>query len=279
MVRRRAGRDVLVRDVSDGVARAVRGRALPHDRLARRASRGRHLDGRVRSAALGARRARALLRRGRSLARDPADVLAGRRGDALLHPAIAQARLRQRPRQERPQEERSVRHAPRRSGSRGARAFPLRALRHRGQVPARRDHVFLRPVPRRARRGARGRPRNRRPRLAVLEEGVPRVRARALDPAFLRGGGAMSSSAVTAPAAGRLVTARRLVLFDIDGTLLSAGPPARTAFQTALEDIFGTSGDIDGYAFEGRLDPLIAVSYTHLRAHETDSYLVCRLLL
>src|SRR5680860_1754704 len=25
--------------------------------------------------------------------------------------------------------------------------------------------------------------------------------------------------------------------------------------------------------------PLIAVSYTHLRAHETDSYLVCRLLL
>ena len=27
------------------------------------------------------------------------------------------------------------------------------------------------------------------------------------------------------------------------------------------------------------LDKLISVSYTHLRAHETDSYLVCRLLL
>src|SRR5680860_705796 len=27
------------------------------------------------------------------------------------------------------------------------------------------------------------------------------------------------------------------------------------------------------------LSPFIAVSYTHLRAHETDSYLVCRLLL
>ena len=26
-------------------------------------------------------------------------------------------------------------------------------------------------------------------------------------------------------------------------------------------------------------DSIIAVSYTHLRAHETDSYLVCRLLL
>ena len=53
------------------------------------------------------------------------------------------------------------------------------------------------------------------------------------------------------------VTARRLVLFDIDGTLLSAGPPARTAFRTALEDVFGTCGDADGYAYEGRLDPLI----------------------
>ena len=52
-------------------------------------------------------------------------------------------------------------------------------------------------------------------------------------------------------------TARRLVLFDIDGTLLSTGPHARSAFATALEDVFGTSGDVDGYAFEGRLDPLI----------------------
>ena len=52
-------------------------------------------------------------------------------------------------------------------------------------------------------------------------------------------------------------TAKRLVLFDIDGTLLSAGPPARTAFRTALEDVFGTCGDADGYAYEGRLDPLI----------------------
>src|SRR5665647_3024150 len=27
------------------------------------------------------------------------------------------------------------------------------------------------------------------------------------------------------------------------------------------------------------IDGIVAVSYTHLRAHETDSYLVCRLLL
>jgi phosphoglycolate phosphatase-like HAD superfamily hydrolase len=50
---------------------------------------------------------------------------------------------------------------------------------------------------------------------------------------------------------------KRLVLFDIDGTLLSAGPAARTAFASALHDVYGTSGDVDGYPFEGRLDPVI----------------------
>jgi len=50
---------------------------------------------------------------------------------------------------------------------------------------------------------------------------------------------------------------KRLVLFDIDGTLLSTGPVARTTFASALQDVYGTSGDVDGYAFEGRLDPLI----------------------
>ena len=65
----------------------------------------------------------------------------------------------------------------------------------------------------------------------------------------------MSASAVVKDV--KDATAKRLVLFDIDGTLLSAGPPARTAFRTALEDVFGTCGDADGYAYEGRLDPLI----------------------
>ena len=67
------------------------------------------------------------------------------------------------------------------------------------------------------------------------------------------------SARSAAPAVARVVKAKRLVLFDIDGTLLSAGPSARTAFQSALVDVFGTSGDIDGYAFEGRLDPHIVM--------------------
>src|ERR1035441_5257736 len=56
---------------------------------------------------------------------------------------------------------------------------------------------------------------------------------------------------------GVVAGTKRLVLFDIDGTLLAAGPPARTAFASALHDVYGTSGDVDGYAFEGRLDPVI----------------------
>lgn len=48
-----------------------------------------------------------------------------------------------------------------------------------------------------------------------------------------------------------------LVLFDVDGTLLSAGPTARLVFEEALVETFGTAGDIDGYRFEGKLDPII----------------------
>ena len=41
-----------------------------------------------------------------------------------------------------------------------------------------------------------------------------------------------------------------------------------------LKKIVDATGAGDAF-----LGGLIAVSYTHLRAHETDSYLVCRLLL
>ena len=56
---------------------------------------------------------------------------------------------------------------------------------------------------------------------------------------------------------GARVAAKRLILFDVDGTLLSSGVAARTTFASALRDVYGTSGDVEGYAFEGRLDPLI----------------------
>ena len=50
----------------------------------------------------------------------------------------------------------------------------------------------------------------------------------------------------------------RLVLFDIDGTLLSAAGAAAPPFRQALEAVFGTAGPLEGYSFAGRTDPEIA---------------------
>ncbi len=54
-----------------------------------------------------------------------------------------------------------------------------------------------------------------------------------------------------------LPSAERLLLFDIDGTLLSSGKGGLRAFVDALTEIFGTSGDVENYRFEGKLDPII----------------------
>jgi phosphoglycolate phosphatase-like HAD superfamily hydrolase len=49
---------------------------------------------------------------------------------------------------------------------------------------------------------------------------------------------------------------RRLVLFDIDGTLLSCRVSAR-AFEAALQEVFGTMGDVERYDYSGKTDPQI----------------------
>ena len=49
----------------------------------------------------------------------------------------------------------------------------------------------------------------------------------------------------------------RLILFDIDGTLVTGGP-AKDAFHVALVDAFGTTGAIDVHEFSGKTDPQIA---------------------
>jgi len=51
----------------------------------------------------------------------------------------------------------------------------------------------------------------------------------------------------------------KLVLFDIDGTLLSCGPQVRPLFAGALMEVFGTTGAIDAYDFTGRTDPGIVL--------------------
>lgn len=52
---------------------------------------------------------------------------------------------------------------------------------------------------------------------------------------------------------------RRLVLWDVDGTLLSARGAGRRALARALERVYGTAGHIDGYDFRGKTDPRIVL--------------------
>jgi phosphoglycolate phosphatase-like HAD superfamily hydrolase len=47
----------------------------------------------------------------------------------------------------------------------------------------------------------------------------------------------------------------RLLLFDVDGTLVDCGRQPLAPFATALVEVFGTAGDIDGYNFSGCTDP------------------------
>ncbi len=49
----------------------------------------------------------------------------------------------------------------------------------------------------------------------------------------------------------------RLILFDIDGTLVEGGP-AKGAFHTAMMATFGTAGPIGSHSFAGKTDPQIA---------------------
>lgn len=51
---------------------------------------------------------------------------------------------------------------------------------------------------------------------------------------------------------------RKLVLFDIDGTLLSTDGAAGRAFEAALIDVYGTTGPLSEVSFAGKTDPQIA---------------------
>ncbi len=46
----------------------------------------------------------------------------------------------------------------------------------------------------------------------------------------------------------------RLILFDIDGTLVSSSRTGRKALGQALREVFGTDGELDTYEFAGKTD-------------------------
>jgi phosphoglycolate phosphatase-like HAD superfamily hydrolase len=63
---------------------------------------------------------------------------------------------------------------------------------------------------------------------------------------------------------------KRLILFDIDGTLLSTGGAARRAFERAMLQVYGTAGPIATHRFDGKTDPQIARELLHLEGRAGD---------
>ncbi len=59
----------------------------------------------------------------------------------------------------------------------------------------------------------------------------------------------------------------RLILFDIDGTLLWTDGAGRRAIQRALLDEMGTAGPIEQYRFDGKTDPQIVRELMTLVGH------------
>jgi phosphoglycolate phosphatase len=61
----------------------------------------------------------------------------------------------------------------------------------------------------------------------------------------------------------------KLVLFDIDGTLLLSDGAGRRAIQRALREVFGGTGPAD-YHFDGKTDPQIVRELMRLEGHSDD---------
>jgi phosphoglycolate phosphatase len=59
----------------------------------------------------------------------------------------------------------------------------------------------------------------------------------------------------------------RLILFDIDGTLLWTAGAGRRAIHRAMLDETGTAGPIEGYRFDGKTDPQIVRELLELAGH------------
>lgn len=51
----------------------------------------------------------------------------------------------------------------------------------------------------------------------------------------------------------------RLILFDVDGTLIRCGPQVRPIFAEAMVSVFGTTGALDAYDFSGKTDQQIVL--------------------
>jgi phosphoglycolate phosphatase len=64
---------------------------------------------------------------------------------------------------------------------------------------------------------------------------------------------------------------RKLILFDIDGTLVSTQGAGSRAFRRAMLEVYGETGPIESYEFHGRTDPQIARELLRLAGREDRS--------
>src|SRR5438046_8720958 len=63
----------------------------------------------------------------------------------------------------------------------------------------------------------------------------------------------------------------RLILFDIDGTILWTDGAGRRAIRRALLEELGTAGPIDAYRLDGKTDPQIVRELLEMAGHPAAS--------
>jgi phosphoglycolate phosphatase len=65
----------------------------------------------------------------------------------------------------------------------------------------------------------------------------------------------------------REIVGAKLVLFDIDGTILYTGGAGRKAMCKTLLEVYGSTGPIQGFPFSGKTDPQIIVELMTLAGY------------
>ena len=69
----------------------------------------------------------------------------------------------------------------------------------------------------------------------------------------------------------RLGGSLKLLLFDIDGTLMHCGRQVGLVFLEAMKEVFGPLGDVRGHSFAGKTDPSIILEIVrNLGLHEDE---------
>ncbi len=66
---------------------------------------------------------------------------------------------------------------------------------------------------------------------------------------------------------------RKLILFDVDGTLLRCGKQVGYFFFEALKEVFGACGTLEGYSFAGRTDSRIVIDLVRATGRDDDEIL------